>query len=69
LDWGIGEVDHSGLFVLGSPYQLFSEPEGGFNADSRILVEEEELPNSDPFAGRDEADLNIGDLAFKYPMI
>src|SRR3990167_1199112 len=67
LDWGIGEVDYgrNGVYILGSPYQLFSAIEGSPIEDSRVLVTRERMTLS---ALPDSTDpLPTDTVHFKHP--
>jgi hypothetical protein len=71
LDWGIGQVDRGNLAIFGSPYQLFSNNAGGIygdvTKDTRVLVEEVELPFSN-IQGAAQP-LVAGVLHFEHPNI
>lgn len=69
LDWGIGEVDYgrNGVYILGSPFQLFSDAHGDPTVDTRVLVTRERMAlstlpdNDDP--------LSTDTVHFKHPNI
>jgi hypothetical protein len=73
LDWGIGVIDDGayGMYTYGSPYSLFSNNAnsiyGDSIKDSRIWVEEEELPLSS-LTGATRP-LVVGDIHFENPNI